>query len=309
MSEAGIVLPVPSVPKELLDMNSHVFSTSYAAALYDHVSSASEDTLRAAYELGRTAVSHNLSLLDLVAVHHDVLLLEIRRSADAGEAESVTRAAGDFLLESLSAFEMARRVHGEAREAAALERRQVEMLRQLSNFLGDASLALNASESREEVLRLIAEQTREILGAKLCIASLIEHGETRALQASSRSNAAGRDEVVDGRHLSIALPPSPSRRPARRSPSGEHDPLPEDIVSEQQGAPENSLTVTLSALDGEELGSIQLFGKEHGEFTAVDEDALVHLAQMASAAIERVRLYGALKGARRPGNGPHQGLS
>jgi len=272
-------------------MNSHVFSTSYAAALYDHVSSASEDTLRAAYELGRAAVSHNLSLLDLIAVHHDVLLLEIRRSGDAGEAESVTQAAGDFLLESLSAFEMARRVYGEAQEAAAIERRQVEMLRQLSNFLGDASLALNASESLEEVLRLIAEQTREILGAKLCIARLIEHGESRALLASSRSNAPGRDEVVDGAHLSIATP----QRPAESRRSREHDPPPGDMVPEHRGAPENCLAVTLTALDGEELGSIQLFGKEEGEFTRVDEDALVHLAQMASAAIERARLYGALK--------------
>lgn len=276
-------------------MNSHVFSTSYAAAMYDYVLSASESTLRAAYELGRAAVSRKLSLLDLVAVHQEVLLSEIRLSADASEAESVAQAATDFLLESLSAFEMARRVYGEAQEAAAVERRQVEMLRQLSNFLADASLALNASESLEEVLRLIAEQTRELIGANLCVVSLIEHGQSRGLQASSHSHAPGRDEVVEGGQLSIVAPLSASQCPAQPSRSREQDPLPGAMVSEQRSAAENGLAVSLTALDGKELGSIQLFGKEHGEFTAVDEDALVHLAQIASAAIERVQLYGALQ--------------
>jgi hypothetical protein len=249
-----------------MDVNSHVFASSYASALHDHVFSASEDSLQAAYELGRAAVSNGMSLLELVSVHHEVLLSQIRRSADAGEAESVTQAARDFLLESLSAFEMVRRVDGDAREAAAIERRHVEMLRQLSTFLGDASLALNASESLEEILRLIAEQARELTGANLCVANLIEHGGSGRLQASSHSNAAapGLDEVAGG------------WGPRRTAESG--------------------LAVPLTALDGEELGSIQLFDKEHGEFTAVDEEALVHLAQMASAAIERIRLYGALRG-------------
>ena len=37
--------------------------------------------------------------------------------------------------------------------------------------------------------------------------------------------------------------------------------------------------------------AIQLFDKQHGDFTADDEAALVHLAQMASAAVERTQLY------------------
>jgi GAF domain-containing protein len=51
------------------------------------------------------------------------------------------------------------------------------------------------------------------------------------------------------------------------------------------------LAAELTALDGSELGAIQLFDKQGGRFTVDDEAALVHLAQMTSAAVERARLY------------------
>jgi GAF domain-containing protein len=51
------------------------------------------------------------------------------------------------------------------------------------------------------------------------------------------------------------------------------------------------LAASLSALDGRELGAIQLFDKHGAGFTVDDEAALVHLAQMTSAAVERARLY------------------
>ena len=51
------------------------------------------------------------------------------------------------------------------------------------------------------------------------------------------------------------------------------------------------LLVALTALDGSELGAIQLFDKQDGSFTESDEAILIHLAQMASAAVERARLY------------------
>ena len=51
------------------------------------------------------------------------------------------------------------------------------------------------------------------------------------------------------------------------------------------------LAASLTALDGSELGAIQLFDKQDGAFTVDDEAALVHLAQMTSAAVERARLY------------------
>ena len=97
----------------------------------------------------------------------------------------MTRAAGDFFLESLASFEMVQRGFREATEAARLERRQTEMSRQLSTFLADASLALDASESLEEMLRLVAEQARELVGAQCCVATVATEGQPRTAEAVS----------------------------------------------------------------------------------------------------------------------------
>jgi hypothetical protein len=51
------------------------------------------------------------------------------------------------------------------------------------------------------------------------------------------------------------------------------------------------LAASLTALDGTGLGAIQLFDKQGGPFTNEDEAALIHLAQMASAAVDRALLY------------------
>ena len=67
---------------------------------------------------------------------------------------------------------MVQRGFAEARQAALLERRQTRLSRQLSTFLADASLALDASESLEEMLRLVAEQARELVGADCCVATV-----------------------------------------------------------------------------------------------------------------------------------------
>jgi len=60
--------------------------------------------------------------------------------------------------------------------------------------------------------------------------------------------------------------------------------------SEEEALP-GWLVAPLTALDGRELGWIQLLDKPDAGFTELDEAVLVHLAQMAAAALERARLY------------------
>jgi GAF domain-containing protein len=48
---------------------------------------------------------------------------------------------------------------------------------------------------------------------------------------------------------------------------------------------------SLCAPDGTEVGLIQAFDKREGEFTHLDEEVLVQLAQMAAAAVERAQRY------------------
>lgn len=268
------------------------FRAAYASALADYLDDPSEGSLRIAYELGREGVSRRLSVLDLAVAHQEALVSALAEASGSTETQQVTHSAGDFFLESLSSFEMVQRGFREAQEAARVERRQTEMSRQLSTFLADASLALNASDSLEEMLRLVAEQARELVDAECCVATVAAAGQPRAAEAVSYSQddrrwtgfvqwldlfaiyrviRVGGGSVRSAEEELAALPAF--RNPARNRPL------------------KGWLAAALTALDGSELGAIQLFDKHDGPFTGEDEAALIHLAQMASAAVDRAMLY------------------
>jgi hypothetical protein len=242
-------------------VNTRAFRASYGLAFAAFLVRHDESHLQAAYELGRDAVAGELSVLDLAVAHHDALAEAL---ASAEDSRAVALAAGDFLLEALSAYEMVQRGFREAHEAAALERRQADLLRQLSNFLADASLALGASDSLEEMLQLVAEQARELMSAETCLVRLDLEGERRV-------------EAV-----SAAEPDTWSRL------------LESQIVGAVGDAPlqadgeRRTLDEPLTTLDGRPIGSIRVSAKKFSELDAV---VLVQLAQMASAAVERRRLY------------------
>jgi hypothetical protein len=269
------------------------FRAAYASALAAYVRDSSEGSLQAAYELGRDAVSRGLSVLDLAVSHQEALLSTLREASGPVEVEHAASAAGDFFLESLSSFEMVQRGFGEARDAARLERRQTELSRQLSTFLADASLALDASGSLEEMLQLVAEQARELVGARCCVVSLALHGQPRAVEAASYEEK-DRRWLAFVRWLDVAaiLPLLRARGGSVRLAREQLERLsPFSAAGARGRSPEGWLAASVTALDGGELGAIQLFDKEAGPFTGEDEAVLLHLAQMASAAVERTRLY------------------
>jgi hypothetical protein len=265
------------------------FRAAYAAAFRRYVDERTEINLRTAYELGREAVVRDLSVLDLTLAHHDALLDALREAATA-DVEHVTRAAAAFVLESLSAFEMVRRGFNEAREAALLERRHAAMLRQLSTFLGDISLALATPDPLEEMLQLVAEQARELVGCDWCRVNVVV-GPDQEREAISASEVNAR-----------TLEPSHSRHEGSRGATGIsaaplHDLAdsrrPDTPVSSSKGRTlrQRSLAAVLTALDGRPIGSLELAYKRHGDFSGVDEAVLANVAQMVSAAVERTQLY------------------
>lgn len=270
------------------------FRVSYASAFQRYLGDASETTLRAAYELGREAVGRELSVLDLAVVHHDVLLSALRGGAE--NVDRITQRASDFFVESLSAFEMVRRGFADARQAALLERQQSAMLRQLSNFLADASLALDASDSLDETLRLVAEQTRELIGADYCVVFVTMDAGREIFAAASLSDTAAASTSATGRGDLGAIFSRLGGAGGAARIAGDELATNAALraLAEHAGAGSvgrGRLGAPLTALDGAELGSIQLFDKHGGEFNDVDEALLVHLAQMVSAAIERAQVY------------------
>jgi GAF domain-containing protein len=243
------------------------FRAAYESALAGHLADRSERGLRAAYELGRDAVESRLSVLDLAAVHHEGLIAALRGCSDREEIEALTRAAADFFLESLSAFEMIQRGFDEARQAALLERRHAEILRQLANLLADESLALGASDSLEEMLQLVAEQARELTNARASLATAAVGSAGGAIEAASYAEVDTWSEAT------------------QKAGAGELD------AEDAREAQQSRLSAPLTALDGRDFGSLEVVDKADGDFTELDEAVLVHLAQMAAAALERARLY------------------
>ena len=266
------------------------FRATYAAAFRSYVDDETEINLRTAYELGREAVVRELSVLDLTLVHHDALLDAFREAATE-DVEHVTRAAAAFVLESLSAFEMVRRGFHEAREAALLERRHAAMLRQLSNFLADISLALATSDPLEEMLQLVAEQARELVGANWCrVKVAVRPDEVREVISASEMTArrlGPSQSSHEGSHGATAGLSGTARDDLAdfRSPDSPVS------TSGARTLREESLAALLTALDGRVIGSLEVAHKREGDFSGVDEAVLANLAQMVSAAIERTRLY------------------
>ena len=80
----------------------------YRAAFLRHLARREESALTTGYEIGRGALAGGLSLLDVVRVHHDVLI-EVLRDSPPDECPLVADAASDFLLEVLGSYDMAQR--------------------------------------------------------------------------------------------------------------------------------------------------------------------------------------------------------
>jgi Phosphoserine phosphatase RsbU, N-terminal domain len=270
------------------------FQAAYASALLEYLRDPTEASLTPAYELARDAVRRELSVLDLAVAHQEALLSALAGASGAGDVERITRGAGDFFLEGLSTFEMVQRGFREARLEVALERRHTELSRRLSTFLADTSLADSARESLEEMLRLVTEQARELVGAACCLATVALAGEPRAVQAASHPEG-DRRWTTFVRWIDVAETYRliRSNGGSVRSTGEGLARLPAFRVLSEDRMLDGWLAASLTALDGSEMGAIQLFDKRVGPFTADDEAALVHLAQMTAAAVERARLYGA----------------
>lgn len=83
-----------------------LFSRRYRAALLDYLLGSGETGLAAAYELGRCAIDEDLGLLQIVRVHQRAVNGVIANTRDASDSLKRLKAAEEFLIETLSPFEM-----------------------------------------------------------------------------------------------------------------------------------------------------------------------------------------------------------
>jgi len=228
-----------------------------------------------------------------------VILLSARAGEEAA-IEGLEAGADDYLVKPFSARELLARVSAhlemaKVRQQTTLrERQHAERLQKLAQ----AALAINSVLSSEEILWLITDQARAIIGAHQGITSR-KASETwsQAVHAISLSEKYAYwrdyDVVLDGSGIyslvcSTNTPMRMTQQELERHPAWhgfgqeatDHPPM------------RGWLAAPLIGRNGRNLGVIQLSDKYDGsEFTSEDESILVQLAQMASVAIENVELY------------------
>lgn len=80
----------------------------YRVAFLRYLPQRGEAALTIAYELGRTALDTQVSLLHVAQMHHDVLS-DVLDDTPPDQVREVATAASEFLLEVLATFDMAQR--------------------------------------------------------------------------------------------------------------------------------------------------------------------------------------------------------
>ncbi|MCW2696578.1 MAG: hypothetical protein JWR62_1663 [Modestobacter sp.] len=80
----------------------------YRVAFLHYLPRHEEAALARGYELGRSAVTQGVSILELARVHHEVVL-EVLRETPQQDVPAVATAASEFFLEVLAPFDMAQR--------------------------------------------------------------------------------------------------------------------------------------------------------------------------------------------------------
>jgi len=212
----------------------------YAAAFGAYLADRSEQALGAAYDIGREAVTAQLSVLDLADAHHEAL---------GGRVDAATLdAAAAFLRESLSTFETVHRGYLEVQEVARLEHSYSEQLRALA----DASVAINGSLTVEAILQLTADAARSIIqGERATVAIQATDPRLRPLTATSPAR------LSDGE-------PTPARLGAQLTRRGRELGMLEivDRAGREFSARDEAILTQLAQLASVAISNAQLYARE-----------------------------------------------
>ena len=117
-----------------MNVNIDRFGRSYLDALQSYLRDMGEEHLHRAYEMGRDALVGGLGILEVAAWHHDALR-RLQLTGGGADSTRICEAAGRFLAEYLSPFEMS---HRGTREAALALKRLNETLENEAKRIGQA---------------------------------------------------------------------------------------------------------------------------------------------------------------------------
>ncbi|WP_270886114.1 phosphatase RsbU N-terminal domain-containing protein [Pedococcus sp. 5OH_020] len=89
-------------------MNLGDLELDYRAAFLRYLPRREEVARARGYDIGRQAVATGVSILDVAAIHHEILL-EVLHDTPAAEVDEITGAAAEFLQEVLAPYDMTQR--------------------------------------------------------------------------------------------------------------------------------------------------------------------------------------------------------
>jgi PAS domain S-box-containing protein len=173
-------------------------------------------------------------------------------------------------------------------------RRANELLRKLAS----ASLTINSTASLTSVVQVITDEARRIIGTNQAVSYLLEKGnrEVHAVSLSDEvTGAAPRALRLEGKDIHAVV--LENNRPVRMS-QAELEATPEwrALTQADEELPMRGwLAAPFFGRGRQNLGVIQLSDKSEGDFNEEDEAVLVQLSQIASVAIENVRLADRLR--------------
>jgi serine phosphatase RsbU (regulator of sigma subunit)/PAS domain-containing protein len=134
-----------------------IFAKAYLEGVGRHLKPGGDAGLAAAYELGRQALEEGLALLDVVQIHQAAT----HRLAAQGLSQDELSAADQFLLQSLTTFELAQRDFWEAQERVRVE----EVIAEHFQAVAEASVAIIAHLRADDRVVELAEQARKVAGS------------------------------------------------------------------------------------------------------------------------------------------------
>jgi len=168
-------------------------------------------------------------------------------------------------------------------QAQSLEQRAGQLHR-----LTQASLAINSALSPDQMLQVVTDLARDILGAHQAVAVAAPDQKWSAprmsVSLSPRYRAIGERPVLRDRAAVLSF--LSGIRSTVRIPRGQIGSQWTDLLANDRPEKLGWLAAPLTSRDGRNMGLLHLLEKIDGEFTEEDEGILTQLAQMSSIAIE-----------------------
>ena len=176
------------------------------------------------------------------------------------------------------------------RNAADLERQRY--LTQLSS-LADAARKVNSVLTVDELLQVITDIARDLVGAHVAL-SVLKNADERTVESCKTSHSEKYPSVVPGAFLLENDASSRSER-APQVVRIERSTARHNAALGTQWQTQGCIIVSLVAASGRRTGVLCVADKQAGDFAPNDERVLIQLADLAAVGLENARLYAELE--------------